>query len=60
MTRNALIIALVVLILSACGQAKPLVDDIPEVDEIPPGPGLFSGKDGTFVLYGESEGEESP
>ncbi len=54
MTRKVLALGFVALLLAACGPAKPLVHDIPQPDEIPPGPGLFSGKDGGFVLYGES------
>ena len=55
MTRKALALGFVVLLLTACGPAKPLVHDIPQPDEIPPGPGLFSGKDGKFILFGASE-----
>lgn len=58
MIRKALTVALVVLLLSACGQAKPLVHDIPRPDEIPPGPGLFSGEDGKFVIFGKSEDDD--
>ncbi len=53
MIRNALILAVVVMFLSACGRASSYVIDQPQPDEIPPGPGLFSGKDGKFVLYGD-------
>ena len=52
MIRKALILAVLTLFLSACGPARPLVHDIAQPDEIPPGPGLLSGKDGKFVLYG--------
>ncbi|MCH7930609.1 MAG: hypothetical protein IH906_00160 [Proteobacteria bacterium] len=51
MMPKAFTLALVALLLAACGPAKPLVHDIPQPDEIPPGPGLFSGEDGKFVLY---------
>ncbi len=53
MTRKVLVLALGVLLLAACGKARPLVHDIPQPDEIPPGPGLFSGDDNEFVIYGE-------
>ena len=53
MIRKALTLAFVAMLLSACGPARPLVHDIPQPYEIPPGPGLFSGKDGKFVLYGD-------
>ncbi len=55
MTRKALTLGFVALFLAACVPAKPLVHDIPQPDEIPPGPGLFSGKDGKFILFGASE-----
>ena len=54
MIRKALTVALVALVLSACGRASRYVIDQPQPDEIPPGPGLFSGKDGKFVLYGNA------
>ena len=52
MIQKALTVALVALVLSACGPASRYVIDQPQPDEIPPGPGLFTGKDGKFVLYG--------
>ncbi len=55
MIRNALAVGFVAVLLVACGPAKPLVHDIPQPDEIPPGPGLFSGKDGKFIQFGASE-----
>ncbi len=47
-------IVLTVLGLAACGD-KPLHPSkwVNPVDEIPPGPGLFSGDDGEFVIYRE-------
>ncbi len=42
--------ALLVL-LGACAQVKPL--EYTEIHEIQPGPGLLSGEDGEFVLYGK-------
>ncbi len=57
MIRNALAVGFVAVLLVACGPAKPLVHDIPQPDEIPPGPGLFSGKDGKLILFGESGGD---
>ena len=54
--RKGLICAFVALGLSACGQAKPL-DEVDEgvgtLDGFKPGPGLFSGKDGRWILYGK-------
>ncbi len=52
MMQKVLAFALAVLFLSACGPASRYGIDQPQPDEIPPGPGLFSGKDGEFVLYG--------
>ena len=54
MIRNALAVGFVAVLLVACGPAKPLVHDIPQPDEIPPGPGLFSGIEGKLILFGES------
>ncbi len=52
--RLALACALVALSLSACGQAKPLPwSEIAMPDEMKPGPGLFTGKDGRWVMYGK-------
>lgn len=48
--RNGLIVVLVTLGLAACGKATPL-DVVPEADGMKPGSGLFSGKDGEFVIY---------
>ncbi len=50
--RASLIAALVSLGLAACGGAKPY-DFQPTAGEMKPGPGLFSGADGEFVVYGE-------
>lgn len=36
--------------LAACSNVQPYT--FTAIDEIPPGPGLFSGEDGEFVLYG--------
>ncbi len=55
MIRKTLTFGVVALLLAACGPAKPLVHDIPQPDEIPPGPGLFSGEDGKINLLGDSE-----
>ena len=35
--------------LAACAEITPV--EYTEIDEIPPGPGLFSGEDGEFTLY---------
>ena len=55
--RKALVAGFVAVLLVACGQAKPLVHDIPQPGEIPPGPGLLSGNDGKLILYGGSGGD---
>ncbi len=36
-------------VLAACSGVQPFA--YTEVHELPPGPGLFSGEDGEFVLY---------
>jgi hypothetical protein len=38
-------------LLGACAAVKPMA--YTEIHEIPPGPGLLSGEDGEFVLYGD-------
>lgn len=38
------------LALGGCAIGEPL-EVMSEVDEIPQGPGLFSGDDGEFVIY---------
>ena len=43
--------AALVLAVAACADIKPM--EYTEIHEIPPGPGLFSGEDGEFVLYGQ-------
>ena len=45
----AALLAAAMLLLAACGQVTPVA--YTETDEIPPGPGLFSGEDGEFTLY---------
>jgi hypothetical protein len=47
--RRALVAA-IVLTLGACAVGKPL-EQTKAIDEIPQGPGLFSGEDGEFVIY---------
>ncbi|MFQ5915971.1 MAG: hypothetical protein ACE5JS_22580 [Nitrospinota bacterium] len=54
MIGKALALVLLALLLSACASIEPLA--FPESgDEIPPGPGLFSGPDGEFVIYRKME-----
>jgi hypothetical protein len=40
----------ILLALSACATGEPR-EPTKAVDEIPDGPGLFSGEDGEFVIY---------
>ncbi|MFQ6017061.1 MAG: hypothetical protein ACE5KF_02600 [Kiloniellaceae bacterium] len=51
MVSKCLAIALVALLLSACGRVSPYVVDQPQPDEIPPGPGLLTGPEGEFVIF---------
>ncbi len=44
-----LAIAIVAGGLAACSGVEPM--RYTPIDEIPPGPGLFSGEDGVFTLY---------
>ena len=53
--RNGLIVVLVTLGLAACGKATPF-NSVP-AGEMKPGSGLFSGKDGEFVIYGKPSAE---
>lgn len=48
---SMLLTALLLVALSACGNVKPI--DYTEPHDIQPGPGLFSGKHGDFVLFGD-------
>ena len=49
--RPAAMLAMILLALAlgACADTKPL--DYTPAGEIPPGPGLFSGKDGEFKIF---------
>ncbi len=58
MVLRGLAIGLAALFLSACGPASPYVIDQPQPDEMKPGRGLFTGKDGEYVLWGSSKSEE--
>ncbi len=49
--RNGLIVFLVTLGLAACGKATPY-EYVPEPDQMKSGPGLFTGKEGGFVIFG--------
>ncbi|NIA67032.1 hypothetical protein HBA54_00325 [Pelagibius litoralis] len=40
------------VVLAGCADVKPL--EYRAVDQIKPGPGLLTGEDGEFVLYGSS------
>lgn len=48
-TRRWLAVLLFFGLLAACSGVEPFA--YTEVHEIPPGPGLFSGEDGEFVIY---------
>lgn len=50
-----LLAAMFLIALSACGSVKPI--DYTEPHDIQPGPGLLSGEDGEFLLYGERESD---
>ena len=39
------------LLLAACAGAKPF--EYHPIHEIPEGPGLFTGEDGEWVIYGD-------
>ncbi len=47
--RPRLALLLVLGVLAGCASGEPF--DPPTADEIPPGPGLFTGKDGEFRLF---------
>ena len=46
----AISIIVSVLLLGCGGKEYPYVED----QELKPGPGLFSGEDGVFTIYGDS------
>ena len=58
MVLRGIAIGLVALLLAACGPASRYVIDQPQPDEIPPGRGLFTGKDGEYVVWGSWKSEE--
>lgn len=47
---HRLLVAALLMLLSACAGGEPR-EPTKVVDEIPEGPGVFSGEDGEFVLY---------
>ncbi len=49
-TSQLLTAVLIAAFLGACSNIQPVV--FVPIDEIPPGPGLFSGEDGEFVIRG--------
>jgi len=51
-----LLLAATVLVLAGCGGGSQSFE-YHAADDPPPGPGLFSGPDGTFMIY-QSKGEE--
>ncbi len=58
--RRLRLLGLVALVsLAGCAGGQPF--DYTPVDEIPPGPGLFTGADGAFVItVGGTDEAESP
>jgi hypothetical protein len=46
-----LALAAVLLLTSACSQIEPM--EYTEIHDIQPGPGLLSGDQGAFILYGD-------
>ncbi len=56
-SRNGVVVLALALALAlglaACGNAKPF-DYQQEADEMKPGSGLFTGKQGKFVIFGSS------
>lgn len=48
---RSLLLGLVLFALGACAGGGEVTSQNKKPDEIPPGPGLFSGKDGEFVIY---------
>jgi len=49
------VLLLALLVLAGCTAGK---DDAYEpAQESPPGPGVLSGEDGVFTIYGEQQGE---
>ena len=44
-------LAAVFLLATACAQIEPM--EYTEIHDIQPGPGLLSGEQGAFILYGD-------
>ncbi len=44
-------LAAVILLAAACAQFEPM--EYTEIHDIQPGPGLLSGEEGAFILYGD-------
>ncbi|UCH73827.1 MAG: hypothetical protein JSU82_16125 [Rhodospirillales bacterium] len=47
--KRHLAIGILAGLLAACSGVEPI--SYTPIDQIPPGPGLFSGEDGVFTLY---------
>ena len=59
MVFKGLAIGLLAYLLSACGPASPYVIDVPQPDQMKPGPGLFSktyGHDGEIYIVDQGSG----
>lgn len=48
---RSLLIGVLLLALGACTSDREVTAQNKKPDEIPPGPGVFSGEDGEFVIY---------
>lgn len=49
---TTILFLLLAMTLMGCADMKPL--DYRAIDQIKPGPGLFTGEDGEFLLYGSN------
>lgn len=48
---RSLLIGALLLAVNACSSGREVTAQNNKPDEIPPGPGVFSGEDGAFIIY---------
>lgn len=54
--RRILVVGALAGMFTACSNIEPM--SYTAIDEIPPGPGLFSGDDGVFTVYDSGRSKE--
>ena len=56
-TLNLLLVAILMMGLEGCSTGKEYTYE--PSSETPPGPGIFSGKDGVFTIYGGESADDT-